>query len=139
MWEAWALAALALLAWLWFDSMRAREHAVAAGARACERNGLQFLDQTVECVSVRPPRDGRGRQARARGGGRDGRTPVLVRELARRATARVLLRDASRRAAHSAAVQAASGGRDIRGAAARGVPRALGNSRRGEPLADIDG
>jgi len=35
MWEAGALAALALLAWLWFDSMRAREHALAAGSRAC--------------------------------------------------------------------------------------------------------
>jgi len=58
--EAWVLAALAVLAWLWFDSMRAREHAVAAGSRACERNGLQFLDQTVECVSLRPARDENG-------------------------------------------------------------------------------
>ena len=63
MWEAWAFVALAVLAWLWFDSMRAREHAVAAGTRACERNGLQFLDQTVECVSVRPARDENGRVA----------------------------------------------------------------------------
>jgi len=54
--EAWALAALAALAWLWFDSMRARERAVAAGARACEREGLQFLDETVECVALRPVR-----------------------------------------------------------------------------------
>ena len=61
MWEAWALAALALLAWLWFDSMRAREHAVAAGSRACERDQLQFLDETVECVSLRPVRDENGR------------------------------------------------------------------------------
>jgi hypothetical protein len=60
MWEAGALAAFALLAWLWFDSMRAREHAVAAGSLACERNGLQFLDQTVECVSLRPTRDENG-------------------------------------------------------------------------------
>jgi len=60
MWEAWALAALAVLAWLWFDSMRAREHAVAAGARACEREGLQFLDETVECVSLRPVRAANG-------------------------------------------------------------------------------
>src|SRR5204862_1065 len=37
MWEAWTLAALALLAWLWFDSMRAREHAVAGGAPAARR------------------------------------------------------------------------------------------------------
>jgi hypothetical protein len=60
MWEAWALVALALLAWLWFDSMRARERAVAAGSRACERDGLQFLDETVECVSLRPARDENG-------------------------------------------------------------------------------
>src|SRR5260370_27435496 len=59
--EAWALAALAVLAWLWFDSMRAREHAVAAGSLACERNGLQFLDPTGECVSLRPARDENGR------------------------------------------------------------------------------
>ena len=63
MWEAWALAALAMLAWLWFDSMRARERAVAAGSRACERDGLQFLDETVECVSLRPARDENGRIA----------------------------------------------------------------------------
>jgi len=59
--ETSALAAIALLAWLWFDSMRAREGAVAAGVRACERERLQFLDQTVECVSLRPARDGEGR------------------------------------------------------------------------------
>jgi hypothetical protein len=53
---------LALLAWLWYDSMRAREHAVAAGRGACERERLQFLDDTVECVSVRP---GRGETGRA--------------------------------------------------------------------------
>ena len=63
MWETWGLAALALLAWLWFDSMRARERAVAAGSRACERDGLQFLDETVECVSLRPARDENGRIA----------------------------------------------------------------------------
>ncbi len=63
MWEAGALAALALLAWLWFDSMRAREHALVAGSRACERDRLQFLDETVECVSLRPARDENGRVA----------------------------------------------------------------------------
>src|SRR2546422_9657651 len=63
MWEAWALVALALLAWLWFDSMRSRERAVAACARACERDGLQFLDETGECVSLRPARDENGRVA----------------------------------------------------------------------------
>ena len=61
MWEVWALAAIAVLGWLWYDSMRARERAVAAGARACERERLQFLDETVECVSLRPVRDEGGR------------------------------------------------------------------------------
>jgi hypothetical protein len=52
-WEQLAsLAALVLLGWLWFDSMRARERAVAAGRGACERERLQFLDDTVACVSV---------------------------------------------------------------------------------------
>ena len=64
MWEAGAFVALAVLAWLWFDSMRAREHAVAAGSRACERDRLQFLDETVECVSLRAARDENGRVAR---------------------------------------------------------------------------
>ena len=61
MWEAWALAVLLLLGWLWFDSMRARERALAAASRACERDGLQFLDDTVECVSLRPARSDEGR------------------------------------------------------------------------------
>jgi uncharacterized protein DUF3301 len=60
-WELAALAALALLAWLWYDSMRARERAVAAGRGACEREQLLFLDDTVECVSVRLGRDESGR------------------------------------------------------------------------------
>ena len=60
MWEVVALLALAALGWLWFDSMRAREAAVAAGQLACGRDGLQFLDETVECVSVRPAREDAG-------------------------------------------------------------------------------
>jgi hypothetical protein len=60
MWEAWALAALLMLGWLWFDSMRARERALEAAARACERDGLQLLDDTVECVSLRLARSNRG-------------------------------------------------------------------------------
>ena len=62
MWESSiALVTLALLGWLWYDSMRAREHAVAAGASACVREGLQLLDETVECVSLRPARNAAGR------------------------------------------------------------------------------
>jgi hypothetical protein len=60
-WALVTLAVLAALAWLWYDSMRARERAVAAGQRACARDGLQFLDETVECTSVRPARNAAGR------------------------------------------------------------------------------
>ena len=62
----WAGAALILVAfaaavWLWFDSMRARERALAEGSSACRQHGLQFLDQTVECVSLWPARNEAGR------------------------------------------------------------------------------
>src|SRR5207244_10865135 len=93
-------------------------HAAGGGRRRCVRGG------TV-------------RQARARGGGRDGRTPVLVRERAEGTSARVLLRDASGRAAHAEAVQAGGGGRDLPCTAAGGAPRARREPVRGEPRADI--
>lgn len=60
-WSIVALVALAAIAWLWYDSMRARERAVAAGQQACARDRLQFLDETVECISVRPVRNPAGR------------------------------------------------------------------------------
>ena len=61
MWGSLVLVSLAVLGFLWYDSMRAREHAVAAGASACVREGLQLLDETVECVSLRPARNAAGR------------------------------------------------------------------------------
>jgi hypothetical protein len=60
-WEIVALAALAAAGWFWYDSMRARERAVHAGRSACERDGLQFLDETVLCTRTRPTRDAEGR------------------------------------------------------------------------------
>ncbi|MBE0615873.1 MAG: DUF3301 domain-containing protein [Burkholderiales bacterium] len=54
---------LAALVWLWFDSMRARERALATGKRACMRDGLMFLDETVECVAVGVARNEEGRMA----------------------------------------------------------------------------
>jgi hypothetical protein len=60
-WDIVALLAIAALGWLWYDSMRAREGAVAAGQAACARDRLQFLDETVECISVRPARNAAGR------------------------------------------------------------------------------
>jgi hypothetical protein len=52
---------MALLGWLWYDSMRARERAVQAGKQACARDGLQFLDDTVQIVKLWPARDPNGR------------------------------------------------------------------------------
>jgi hypothetical protein len=62
-WEMWAFGAIALLAWWWYDSMRARERAVAVAVAACRRDSLQFLDDTVECVTTRPTRTEEGRFA----------------------------------------------------------------------------
>lgn len=59
--ELVAALAIAALGWLWYDSMRARERAVDAGRRACERDDLQFLDETVQIVGLRPARNGDGR------------------------------------------------------------------------------
>lgn len=61
--EFLVLALFAALLWLWWDSMRARERAVSAGKSTCERDRLQFLDDTVECVSLRPARNEAGRLA----------------------------------------------------------------------------
>jgi hypothetical protein len=59
--ELLALAAIAFAAWFWYDSMRSRERALRAGRGACEREGLQFLDDTVLCTRTRPTRDAEGR------------------------------------------------------------------------------
>jgi len=49
--------------WLWSDSMRAREIALASCRDACHRAGLQLLDDTVSMASLRPMRDANGRVA----------------------------------------------------------------------------
>lgn len=51
---------LALLAF-WWDSLGARQAARLAGRRACEREGAQFLDDSVAVSRIRFQRDGRGR------------------------------------------------------------------------------
>ena len=60
-WEGFALAAIAALGWWWYDSMRARERALVVAGAACGRDGLQLLDETVECVNTWPARDDDGR------------------------------------------------------------------------------
>ncbi len=59
--ELSAIAVVLGAAWLWVDSLRARERAVAAGRAACARHGLQFLDETVAFVKLRAARDDGGR------------------------------------------------------------------------------
>lgn len=58
--EFFALLAVAALIWFWMDSLSAREVAVAAGRRACEQEGLQFLDDTVALARLRLARNAEG-------------------------------------------------------------------------------
>lgn len=55
------LLVLAGLAWLWFDSLKARDAAIASARTACEMEGLLLLDDTVAIASLKPARDGEGR------------------------------------------------------------------------------
>ena len=61
MWEVFALALVLAAAYLWYDSLRAREHAVAAGRAACAHYGVQLLDETVAFARLRLARDEEGR------------------------------------------------------------------------------
>jgi uncharacterized protein DUF3301 len=47
----------AAVAWLWLDSLRAREAAVAAAREACAVEGLMLLDDTVAISAIRLARD----------------------------------------------------------------------------------
>jgi len=57
------LLVLAGAAWLWYDSMQAREAALDASRADCRRNGLQLLDDTVALAQLRPARTESGRLA----------------------------------------------------------------------------
>ena len=61
MWEAVPLVVLAVGVYFWIDSLRARERAVAAGRAACNRYGVQLLDDTVAIAQLRLARDDEGR------------------------------------------------------------------------------
>ena len=61
MWEAGVIVLIIAGGWFWIDSLRARERALAAGRGACERNGLQLLDETVQFARLRQARDDAGR------------------------------------------------------------------------------
>jgi hypothetical protein len=66
MWESLAILAIAAGAFLWLDSLRARERAVRAGKSACERYDLQLLDDTVSFTRLRLARDDEGQLKIAR-------------------------------------------------------------------------
>ena len=62
MWmELLGILLIAAVAWLWLDSLKARETAVRAAREACRAEGLQLLDDTVAISSLWPARDPDGR------------------------------------------------------------------------------
>lgn len=61
MWEAAAIVLILAGIYFWIDSLRARERALAAGRSACQRYGVQLLDETVQIVKLRLARDDEGR------------------------------------------------------------------------------
>jgi len=58
--EIFSLILLGAGAWLWLDSLKAREIGVSAGRAACAADGLQFLDESVAIESIWPARDDEG-------------------------------------------------------------------------------
>ena len=52
---------LALLAWYWLNSIRAKEIAMAASAEACQQIQAQFLDQTASLKNIKIRRNKNGR------------------------------------------------------------------------------
>ena len=66
MWEVAVLLVIGIGLFLWVDSLRARERAVAAGRSACKRYDLQFLDDTVSFARLRLARDEQGQLKIAR-------------------------------------------------------------------------
>jgi hypothetical protein len=58
--ELIGILALAALAWLWLDSLKAREAAVRAAREVCAAEGLMFLDDTVAIASLKPVRNDEG-------------------------------------------------------------------------------
>ncbi|MDQ6621814.1 MAG: DUF3301 domain-containing protein [Pseudomonadota bacterium] len=60
MWEIALLIVTALVVWVVFDALRAREAAIRTGKATCGQQGLQFLDDTVRGVRTRWARDSEG-------------------------------------------------------------------------------
>lgn len=58
--DVFALLLFGGIAWLWFDSLKARESAVARARAACGAEGLLLLDDTVAIARIGPYRDDAG-------------------------------------------------------------------------------
>ena len=59
--ETLSIALLGALAWLWYDSLNAREAGMNEARAACAAEDLQLLDDTVAIRSLRLARDDAGR------------------------------------------------------------------------------
>ena len=59
--EVIGICVIGALAWLWLDSLKAREAAVRAARAACVAEGLLLLDDTVAISGLKPARDDDGR------------------------------------------------------------------------------
>lgn len=64
--ETITLIVVAALAWLWFDSIKAREEGLLAARTACNSEDLQLLDETVALRKLRPERGDDGRMTMRR-------------------------------------------------------------------------
>ena len=60
-WELFGRVVLAGGAWLWLDSLKARDAGIAAARAACQSEDLQLLDDTVAISSLRLARNDDGR------------------------------------------------------------------------------
>lgn len=54
--EILGMVLLGAIAWLWFDSLKAREAAIRAAREICAAEGLQLLDYTVSIAGLKPVR-----------------------------------------------------------------------------------
>ena len=51
---------LGAFGWFWLDGLKARDAAMLAARKACESEGLQFLDETVAIGALKPARNDDG-------------------------------------------------------------------------------
>ncbi len=65
--ELLAVLLLGGIVWFWFDSLKAREAGLEAARRACVRERLQFLDETVVGHGFKFARDDKGHLVLRRG------------------------------------------------------------------------